>query len=432
MSEPQSRNAAAPFGAFEWSVARRYLGSTRKEGGVSLISMIAFGGIALSVATLIVVMSVFQGFRINILDQLLSVNGHVFVSDGFDGTADYAEKTEVLRQVPGVTRAAPVLLIDAYAVGVGGEGGVRIQGMRKEDVLAIPEVSSPQHLRQGGFDTFGEGRKGGNEIAIGASLAISLGVNVGDPITLVTGGGAETAWGTLAITQKEYRVGAIFSIGNSFFDQYYAYMPLEQAQLFGRSNDRVTEIELRVDEPLTIGPVLSRISAAAEEGASLSDWTRRNSDIFNALQVERGLMRIILLMVVAIATMLIISGLVMLVKDKRSDIAVLRTMGATQGMVMRIFLLVGAALGISGALAGVVLGVLVAGNLSTIERALSALFEFRVFNPEIYYLPEIPSIIQWSEVVVVVIFTLIMSFLFSAYPAWRASKVDPVEALRYE
>ncbi|MEM9422229.1 MAG: lipoprotein-releasing ABC transporter permease subunit [Pseudomonadota bacterium] len=432
MTKNGSKTSAAPFGAFERGVARRYLGSTRKKGGVSLISMIAFGGIALSVATLIIVMSVFQGFRINILDQLLSVNGHVFVSDGFDGTADYEQKAERLRALRGVTRAAPVLLIDAYAVGIGGEGGVRIQGMRKEDVLNIPEVSSADHLIQGGFDTFGEGRKGGNEIALGASLAVSLGVNVGDTVTFVTGGGAETAWGTLAITQKDYKVGAIFSIGNSFFDQYYAYMPLEQAQLFGRSKDRVTEIELRVEEPLSIAPALERIAAAAEQGAVVSDWTRRNSDIFNALQVERGLMRIILLMVVAIATMLIISGLVMLVKDKRSDIAVLRTIGATQGMVMRIFLLVGASLGVSGALAGVVLGVIIASNLSTIEGALSALFEFRVFNPEIYYLSQIPSIIQWSEVLVVVAFTLIMSFLFSAYPAWRASKVDPVEALRYE
>lgn len=424
--------SAAPFGRFEWSVALRYLGATRKGAGVSLISLIAFVGIMLSVATLIVVMSVFQGFRVTLLSQLLSVGGHVFVMADYGPLENYDNLAAEIASEPYVERATPVLNVDAYFVTDNGQTAARVVGIAPDDLRSIDEIAGPGHLLVGSLENFGEGRKGGNEIAIGRGVASLLGVTAGDVVTVVTAGGAETAMGRPPTTQKDYRVGAVFSVGNSFFDQYYVYMPLEQAQLFARKPGQVSEIELRIDEPLVIDPYLPRIQQVAGPYARLQDWRDRNSDIFNAVQTERGLMRILMLMIVLVATMLIISGLVMLVKDKRSDIAVMRTMGASEGMVMRMFMLVGAIIGVLGAAAGVGLGALIIGNLGAIERALSALFGFRLFNPNIYYLDQIPAVFEWREVGIVVLFTLAMSFIFSAYPAWRASRVDPVEALRYE
>ncbi|MEM6649567.1 MAG: ABC transporter permease, partial [Pseudomonadota bacterium] len=389
-SSTRTSSQSKPFGPFERMVARRYLGATRKGAGVSLITIIAFSLITLSVALMIVVMSVFQGFRINILDQLLSVSGHVFVTSTDEPLTDYEAQAAELRALPGVVRATPVLRVETYAVGQSGEGLALVQGLSPEDVRSLEKVAGEGHIRQGNFLTFGEGKNGGNEIALGSSLAANLGVWVGDSVTLVTAGGVETPFGQSATTQKAYKVGAIFQIGNSAFDQYYAYMPLEQAQLFARKKGEVSEIEIRVEDALNIDPYLGAIRVSVGPTVSVQDWRFRNSDIFNALQVERGLQRIILLMIVAVAVVNIISGLVMLVKDKRSDIAVLRTMGASQGSVMRIFMLVGASIGVTGALCGVALGALIATNLGAIESFLSSLFWFRFFNPNIYYLSEIP------------------------------------------
>lgn len=432
MSTKKNHHAAAPFGAFEWSVARRYLSATRTGAGVSLISIIAFTGIALSVATMLVVMSVFEGFRTNLFDQLLSVNGHAFVSTIDEPLTDDNPRAARLAQVPGVTRVTPVLLIDAYMIGPSGQSAARIHGISPDDLRGVEEVTGDGHVVGGSFDEFGVGRNGGNLIAIGDTLSYILGVIPGDTVTVVTPGGAETPFGTSPTTEKQYTIGAVFNIGNAQLDQFYVYMPLSQAQLLARKKGQVTELEIRVEAPLEVDRYREGLAAAAGDGVRVSDWRVRHPDIFNAVQVEGALMRILMLLIVAVATLLIISGLVMLVKDKRSDIAVLRTMGATRGMIMRIFLLVGASIGVTGAFIGVALGALIATNLGLIERGLSALFNFRVFNPNVYYLDEIPASFQWGEVAVVLGFTLGMSFLSSVYPAWRASKLDPVEALRYE
>lgn len=430
--------AAQPFGRFEWSVARRYLGATRKGAGVSLITGIAFVGIMLSVATLIVVMSVFQGFRVMLLSQLLSVGGHIFVTNAGMPLENYDDLADLLREESYVERATPVLNVDSYFVTDYGQTAARIVGIAPQDLKDIPEINSSSLL--GSLETFGVGEYGGEEIVIGWRLSRELGVTLGDTLTAVTSGGPATAFGRPPTTQKRYRVGAIFNVGNSFIDGHYTYMPLEQAQLFGRKKGQVTEIELRVQEPLDIDPFLMPVAEAVGLGqydqdiigGYIFDWRDRNKEIFNAVQTERGLMRILMLMIVLVATMLIISGLVMLVKDKRSDIAVMRTMGATEGMVMRMFMLTGATIGVTGATAGVALGALIIFNLQSIETFLSERVGYDLFPPEVYYLDHLPAVFEWQEVGIVVAFTLTMSFIFSAYPAWRASRVDPVEALRYE
>ncbi|MEO1041863.1 MAG: lipoprotein-releasing ABC transporter permease subunit [Pseudomonadota bacterium] len=426
------RAAPTPFGLFERILALRYLRATRKGAGVSLISIIAFLGIMLSVATLIVVMSVMQGFRVTLLDQLLGVNGHIFVQPPRNTLPADGDLLRMIEDIDGVERAVPVLKIEAYAVSTEGQTPVYIQGVERDDLLAIDQVAGPNARRDGNFDRFGLGERGGNGIALGIGVSAKLRVGAGDQLTLITGGGAETPFGNTPTTEKTYTVDAVFAVGNSEYDGILLYMPLEQAQLFGRKRGQITEIEIRVDDPLVIDPYLPLIEEAVGRQAYVLDWRDRFRSLNNALEVERGLQRIILLMIVGIATLNIISGLVMLVKDKTSDIAVLRTVGATEGSILRIFLMVGGLIGTTGALFGVALGSALAANLGAVERFLSSVLGFRLFNPAIYYLDEIPSIFEFSEVRNVLIFALMMALTSAAYPAWRASRLDPVEALRYE
>lgn len=417
-----------PFSFFEWMVARRYLAATRKGTGVSLISIIAFVGIMLAVATLIIVMSVMQGFRAKLLDQLLGVNGHIFVQSS-EPIADYEALTARLLAVPGVVEAVPVVQAPVYASAVA-ETGLFIRAMPKKDLLAIDYVTGPRHVVAGSFDTFGEGRNGGDEIAIGSRTAYTLGVGVGDPVTLISGRGPETAFGP-TLRRKTYRVGAIFEVGNSEFDSFIGFMPLEQAQIFFNVGDAVNQIELRVLDPERVKSYRPAVMQAAPD-MQIRDWQQQNQSYFNALQIERSVMRIILLLIVAVAALNIITGLIMLVKDKTGDIAVLRTMGATQGSIMRIFFLSGSLIGVLGTLAGVVLGAMFVWNIDAIEKFLSWALNTDLFPADIYYFSGVPAEMQASEVGLIVGWALFMSFVSTLYPAWRAARLDPVEALRYE
>ncbi len=423
-----------PFSFFEWMVARRYLGATKSGKGVSLISIIAFGGIMLAVAVLIIVMSVMQGFRTKLLDQLLGVNGHVFVQ-GDGPITDYDALIERLRAVPGVTEATPLIQSPVYASALN-ESGLMMRAVRKEDLMAIDYVTGVDpdtgrsHVVAGSFETFGVGRNGGNEIAIGNRVAWSLGVGPGDKVTLISGRGADTPFGP-TLQKKTYTVGAIFEVGNSEYDSFIGFMPLEQAQIFFGFGDAVQQIELKVEDPERVKSYKSAIAAAAPE-MQLRDWQQQNQSYFNALQTERSVMRLILLLIVAVAALNIITGLIMLVKDKTGDIAVLRTMGATQGSVMRIFFLSGSLIGVIGTLAGAAGGALFVWNIDAIEQALSAVFNTDLFPSDVYYFNAIPAKMQWKEVGLIVGWSLFMSFVATIYPAWRAARLDPVEALRYE
>ncbi|MEO0400621.1 MAG: lipoprotein-releasing ABC transporter permease subunit [Pseudomonadota bacterium] len=434
-ASPVSTGAATrAFSYFEWMIARRYLGATKTGQGVSLISIIAFGGIALAVAVLIIVMSVMQGFRDKLIDQLLGVNGHAYVQSA-DPITDYEPIAAALSEVDGVVSATPLIQSPVYATAAG-ETGIFVRGMRPQDVTDIQYVSGvdPEtgrsHVIDGTFEGFGDGPKGGDGIALGSRVAYSLGVRAGDTVTLISGRGAETAFGP-TLRRKAYRVAAIFEVGNAEYDNLIAFMPLAQAQLFFGYGDAVEQIEVRVEDPENIARYLPDIEDAA--GAFfVRDWRAQNRSYFSALQTERSVMRLILFLIVAVAALNIITGLIMLVKDKTGDIAVLRTMGATQGAIMRIFFLSGSMIGFLGTLAGVVLGASFVWNIDAIETALSAVFNTDLFPADIYYFSSVPAEMQVGEIVRIVLWSLFMSLATTLYPAWRAARLDPVEALRYE
>lgn len=423
-----STSTTAPFSAFEWLLARRYLAATRSGAGVSLISIIAFLGIMLAVATLIIVMSVMQGFRTELLGRLLSLNGHVFLQneEGFEDQDGVAAR---LTALPFVTRAAPLLEGQVMVSANDIVSGAQVRGVRPGDLASLSIVSD--NVRRGDLSGFGVGRNGGDEVAIGARLAAQLGLEPGDPITLISPNGARTPFGATPRV-KTYVVGAVFSVGVSEYDQVFIFMPLRQAQLYFNAGEKVSRIEVMVDEPDRIGQYRDRVASAAAEPALLVDWRQVNGSYFDALSIERNVMRLILSLIVAVAAMNIVTGLIMLVKDKRSDIAILRTMGATQGAVMRVFFLSGALIGGLGTLAGVALGAVFCWNIAAIERALSDFFGLILFNPDIYFLSNIPAEMQAGEVLAVAGWSLFMSFAATLYPSWRASRLDPVEALRYE
>ena len=427
---PTTSRPARPFGAFERMVALRYIGATKKGRGVSFISVVAFSGIALSVATLIIVMSIMQGFRTTLLDQLLGVNGHVFVETFTGDFPDAAEVADRLAGVPGVTRATPILRVPAVAVQGDAFVPVEVIGIDPGALRDIREVAGPDSLRGGGFDGFGEDYLW--QVALASGVAAQLGLQTGDPITLLVAGGAETAMGTLPITNRTFEVAAVFSIGNSGYDAVRVYMPIEAAdRLTRRQADK--QVELRVAEPQRVGEVLPTIRLLTDPDRTyVQDWRDYNRSFFDALQFERFMVRIILSLLVLVAALLIVSNLTTRVKDKTADIAVLRTMGATRGAILRVFLMSGLLIGVLGTLLGLALGTLFVVNVVAIENAISRALGILLFNPDIYILSEIPAELQWQEVVFVTVLTLGLTVLASWLPARKAARLDPVEALRYE
>ena len=423
---PAKPAGAGPFSPFERMVAWRYLRSKRKETVISVIASISFVGIMLGVATLIIVMAVMNGFRAELLSRILGINGHLIVQPVDMPLEDYAEVAGRINGVPGVRYAIPLIDGQVLSSGDAGPGtGALVRGIRGEDLGKIALVAN--NIRQGsivGFDT-SEG------VAIGRRMADNLGLALGDSITLVSPDGDVTPFGTTPRV-KAYPVTAIFEVGMSEYDSSIIFMPLAEAQLYFNMEGRAQSIEIFVDNPDGVDALREPVEAAAQRQIFLSDWRQRNQTFFSALQVERNVMFMILTLIVLVAALNIISGLIMLVKDKSHDIAILRTMGASRAAVMRIFLMTGAAIGVTGTIAGVILGIVICLNVESIRQFFSWMSGTVLFNPELYFLSKLPAKMDPGETFSVILMALTLSFLATLFPAWRAAKLDPVEALRYE
>ncbi|WP_439478086.1 lipoprotein-releasing ABC transporter permease subunit [Brevundimonas sp.] len=421
---------AGPFSAWEFELALRYLRARRKEGGIALIAIISYVAIALAVMALIIVMSIMAGFRNELLDRMLSFNGHMYVQGQVLVDPDREAALARIAAVPGVVSVSPLTENQALVRAAGQTTGAFVRGIRPQDLDSMSYVFdslTPEARR-----AFGQGAYGGDNILIGKALAESMGLRVGDPITLYSPTGADSAFGNLGGLEKTYRIGGVFTSGTADFDRAFLFMPLEQAQLFFGKEGVWDVIELKVEEPDRVGDLTQAVRAASGPSAIVSDWRDRLAAFWGALKVERVAMSIILGLVVAIAALNIISGIVMLVKNKTRDIAILRTVGASQSSMLRIFFIAGAAIGVAGTITGLVLGLVFCLNIGAIQHFLEWLFQVQLFNADVYMLDSIPAEVDAMDVVWVTLWSVFMSCVASLLPSWRAAKMDPVEALRYE
>jgi lipoprotein-releasing system permease protein len=427
-TEPVAANGASarPFSAFERLVAWRYLRARRKESTISVIAAFSFIGIMLGVAALIIVMAVMNGFRTELISRILGINGHMIVQP-IDGTLnDYNDMSERFTKIPGVKLAIPFIDGQILAQGKAGNNtGALVRGIRADDLSKLKLVSD--NIKQGDLVNFASGEG----IAIGSRMAEQLGVGAGDTVTLLSPDGDVTPMGVNPRV-KAYKIAAVFEVGMSEYDSSIIFMPFEEAQLFFNADGIAQSIEIFLDHPDLVDEMRPLVEKAAKRDIFITDWRQRNKTFFSALSVERNVMFMILTLIILVAALNIISGLIMLVKDKGADIAILRTMGATSGAIMRIFFMTGAAIGIVGTFAGVVFGVLVCLNVERIRQFFSWLSGTTIFNPELYFLSQLPAEMNFGETMTVIIMALVLSFFATIFPAWRASRIDPVQALRYE
>ena len=418
------------FGPFERLVAFRYLRARRQEGFVSVIAVFSLLGIALGVATLIIVMAVMNGFRQELLARILGVNGHLTVYGREAPIADFDAVAERLRALTGVRTVTPQVQGQVMIIARGATSFGLVRGVRPADLKARALIAG--NMVSGSLDNFpGAGERGGDVVLIGSRMARQLNLKVDDSVTLISPQGTTTVMGTVP-RMKTYRIVGLFEVGMYEYDSTFVYMPLAAAQLFFRLPERVNGIEVFLEDPDRIRALRRAIADTLGPGFRTIDWQQANSSFFNAIQVERNVMFLILTLIILVAAFNIISSLIMLVKDKGRDIAVLRTMGATRGMVQRIFFLSGASVGVIGTVAGLILGVVFSDNIQSIQHGLESMIGTDLWNAEIRFLTQIPAVIDWSEVVTVLAMALGLSFAATIYPSWRAARLDPVEALRYE
>ena len=414
-----------PFAPFEWMLASRYLRARRKEGFVSVIAAVSFLGIMLGVATLIIVMAVMNGFRKDLFSKILGLNGHVVVYKIGAPFDDYPDITKAVSRAKGVERAIPLIEGQVMVSSAVQALGAAVRGIGEDDLKHLKLVGD--NIRYGSLDGFDQ--SGG--LAIGTRLANMLRISVGDPITIISPRGAATPFGT-APRSKTYPVTAIFELGMSEYDKTMIFMPLPEAQRYFSKPNEVDILEVVISDPEDVDAAARSIRTAAGPTINVTDWRQRNETFFTVLEVERNVMFIILSLIVLVAALNIISGLMMLVKDKGRDIAILRTMGASKGSVMRIFLITGASIGIVGTIAGLIIGVVFCANIEEIRQFVAWAAGTKVFDPNVYYLTRLPADINPFETGSIVLMALVLSVLATIYPSWRASRLDPVEALRYE
>lgn len=414
------------FGPFERMVAARYLRARRKEGFVSVIAGFSLLGIALGVATLIIVMAVMNGFRADIMDRILGVNGHIAVYGVQESITDYDQALAQVRGVPGVVSAVPSVEGQVFVTGgASGGTGALVRGLRHEDVSNTPWIASK--IVEGSLSSYAAGEG----ILIGRRMALRFNVRAGDEITLISARGNVTAFGSVPRSYA-FKIAGVFDMGMSDFDSTIVFMPLTLAQTYLKHPNAITNIEVHVASPDDAQPIAQRVQQTLGPSYRVFSWEQTNGTFFNVLQVERNVMFLILSLIILVAALNIISGLIMLVKDKGRDIAILRTMGATRGMIMRIFLIAGTSVGLVGTTLGFGIGVLFCNNIEAIRRFIERLLGTELFNAEIYFLTQMPAKMEWQETLSVVLMALVLSFGATLYPSWRAARTDPVEALRYE
>ncbi len=404
----------------------RYLRARRQEGFISVIAWFSLLGISLGVATLIIVMSVMNGFREELLSRILGLNGHLSVQGQHRNLQDFDDLAGKIKAVDGVASVTPLIEGQVMATAGGVAQGALVRGVRPSD-LAMRELVST-NIARGSLDAFGAKKS----VVIGDRLARKMGLRAGDRLTLISPKGNATAFGTVP-RSASYEIAATFEVGMYEYDSTFVFMPLEAARTYFRlPENAVHSLEIFAENPRNTGTVRARIASSVPAAGDIHDWRQANASFFNAIQVERNVMFLILTLIILVAAFNIISSMIMLVRDKGRDIAILRTMGATRGMVMRVFLIAGASVGVIGVIAGSILGISFAANIETIRQWLQGLTGSDLFAAEIYFLSQLPAIIDTNEVIAIVSMALALSFLATIYPSWRAARLDPAEALRYE
>jgi lipoprotein-releasing system permease protein len=415
------------FGPFERAVAARYLRARRGERFVSVIAIFSLIGIALGVATLIIVMAVMSGFRDDLLSRILGLNGHLAIYAATQaGMGDFDADTAKIRGLANVVSATPIVEGQVLFTANGFSGGGIVRGIRQEDLQKLPSIAA--NIRDGSLADF----QGEDSIAVGVTLAERFGLQIGSKLTLLSPNGAVTAFGTVPRV-KAYRVVALFQAGMNEYDSTYTFIPLHAAQTYFQKPETATQIEVMVKDPERVSEVNRAIrQTLAGQPIRVVDWTQSNDSFFAAVTVEQNVMFLILTLIIVVAAFNVISSLIMMVKDKTGDIAVLRTMGAGRGAIMRIFLMCGASVGVTGTVVGTGLGVVFCLNIEHIRQGLQILTGTTLFDPTVYYLEHLPAKLDPGNVIQVIVMALVLSLLATLYPSWRAARTDPVEALRHE
>ena len=411
--------------ALEWMVAMRYLRTRKQEGFISVITWFSLLGIALGVATLIIVMSVMNGFRQELLTRILGVNGHLSVYGIEQPLSDYVKLSDKVAKVKGVSKVTPTIEGQVMASARGQATGAIVRGIKSSDLKA--RVIVADNIHYGDIEKF----SGFDAVVIGTKLAQKLGLKLDEKITLISPKGTSTAFGTVP-RLRTYKIVALFKVGMHEYDSSLIFMPLVAAQKYFRLPKAVNYLDVMIMDPDETRAITNEVWRAIGEKGRVYDWQQKNSSFFNAIQVERNVMFLILTLIIVVAAFNIISSLIMLVKDKGRDIAILRTMGATRGMIMRVFFLSGASVGIIGTIAGLIMGLAFAENIETIRQWIQTLTGTELFAAEIYFLSQLPAEVDPGEVLTVVGMSIGLSLLATLYPSWRAARLDPIEALRYE